>query len=61
MTRDIRALAIKYIDEVIADQRQLGYTGDARSEAREKAIADAEAALRDLAATVIDSKKAVAA
>jgi hypothetical protein len=61
MKQEIRALAIKYIDEVMDDQRRLGYTGDARPEAHEKAVADAETALRDLAASANDSKKAVAA
>ena len=61
MKRDIRALATKYIDEAIDDQRRLGYTRRVPSQARQKAIADAEAALRDLAASATDSKKAVAA
>jgi hypothetical protein len=61
VTRDIRALAIKYINEVIDDQRKLGYTGRVAREVREKAIADAEAALQDLAATATNSSNAVAA
>jgi hypothetical protein len=61
VTRDIRALAIKYVDEVVEDQRRLGYTGRVRAEAREKAIADVEATLRGLAASASGTKRAVAA
>ena len=56
MRRDIRALAVKYIDEVIAEQRKLGYTGRVPPETRKKAIADAEAALRYLAASATNAK-----
>jgi hypothetical protein len=61
MARDLRALAIKYINEVMDDQRQLGYKGRVPVSARRKAVADAEAALRDLAESTTDPKKAIAA
>ncbi len=61
MRRDMRALAIRYIDEVIKDQRDLGYRGAVSPAAREKAIADAEAALRELAASSTSSTKVAAA
>jgi hypothetical protein len=61
MKRDIQALATKYIDEVIKDQQELGYTDAVAAATREAAIGDAEAALGELAASTTDSKKAVAA
>jgi hypothetical protein len=59
--QDIRALAIRYIDEVIRDQQDLGYSGAVSPAAREDAIADAEAALEELAATSTRSTKVAAA
>ena len=61
MKRDIQALATKYIDEVIKDQRKLGYTDAVAVATREAAIADAEIALGELAASTRDSKRAIAA
>ena len=61
MKRDIQALATKYIDEVIKDQQELGYTDAVAAATREAAIADAKAALGELAASTTDSNKAVAA
>lgn len=61
MTKDIRALAIKYIDDVIDDQRQLGYARRVPTSTRRKAIAGAEAALRGLAASTANPDKAIAA
>jgi ribosomal protein L12E/L44/L45/RPP1/RPP2 len=61
MKRDIQALATKYIDEVIKDQQELGYTDAVAAATREAAIEDAEAALGELAASTTESKKAVAA
>ena len=61
MKRDIQALATKYIDEVINDQQELGYSDAVAAATREAAIADAEAALGELAASTTDSRKAVAA
>jgi hypothetical protein len=61
MKRDIQVLATKYIDEVIKDQQELGYTDAVAAATREAAIGDAEAVLAELAASTTDSKRAVAA
>jgi hypothetical protein len=61
LRRDLHALATRYIDEVIKDQKTLGYTAAVPAAARKAAVADAELALRDLAASSRRTTKAVAA
>jgi hypothetical protein len=61
MKRDLQALATKYIDEVIKDQKKLGYTDAVAAATREAAIGGAEAVLGELAASTTDAKNAVAA
>jgi hypothetical protein len=60
MRRDLQAIATRYIDEVIKEQKNLGYTAAVPVATRKAAEADAEAALRELA-SASDPTKAVAA
>jgi hypothetical protein len=58
--RDLDALARKYLDDVLDDQRALGYTPDASEDARAEAEKHTAAALRELSEGV-GERRAVAA
>jgi hypothetical protein len=60
MRRDLHAVATKYIDEVIKDQKRLGYTEAVPVPTRKAAVAYAEIALCELA-SASDPTKAVPA
>jgi hypothetical protein len=58
MRRDLHAVAIRYIDQVITDQKKLGYTGAVPVATQEAAVASAEGALCELASGSKPSKAA---
>lgn len=58
--RDLDALAREYLDDVLEDQRALGYAPDASEDARAEAEKHTAAALRELSEGV-GERRAVAA